>query len=61
MTSKPEFDLPYGTDYYAWACLDEAQVVEVAKGHITIALAKLYCHLRIVVRDMFNVVKNADV
>lgn len=52
--SKPEFDLSYGTDYYNWALLGEAQVVDVsgAKYHFAIALAKPYSHLRIVVQDV---------
>lgn len=63
MTSKPEFDLCYGTDYYDWASLGEAQVVDVggAKGHFAMALARRYSKLRIVVQDMANVVENADV
>ena len=62
MTSKPEFDLSYATDYYDWASLGEAQVVDVggAKGHFALALAKRYSNLRIIVQDMTNVVENAD-
>ncbi|KAK7709060.1 hypothetical protein SLS64_006544 [Diaporthe eres] len=62
MTSKPEFDLSYGTDYYDWASLGEVQVVDVggARGHFAKELAKRHPQLRIVVQDMANVVENAD-
>lgn len=62
MTSKPEFDMSYGTDYYDWASLGEVQVVDVggARGHFAKELAKRYPQLRIVVQDMANVVENAD-
>lgn len=62
MTSKPEFDLSYATDYYDWGSLGEAQVVDVggAKGHFALALADRYKNLHVVVQDMANVVENAD-
>jgi hypothetical protein len=52
MTSNPEFGLSYGTNYYDWASLGKAQVVDVgaAKGHFAIAPAKRYIHLSIVVK-----------
>lgn len=62
MTSRPAFDLSYGTDYYDWESLREAQVVDVggAQGHFAIALAKRYSQLRIIVQDMTKMVENAD-
>lgn len=62
MTSRPEFDLSYATDYYDWGALGEAQVVDFGggKGHFALALAKRYPRLRLVVQDMANVVGTAD-
>ncbi|KAF4629778.1 hypothetical protein G7Y89_g8370 [Cudoniella acicularis] len=62
MTSRPGFDLSYATDFYDWASLGQAQVVDIggAKGHFALALAKRYSDLRIIVQDMAKVVENAD-
>lgn len=62
MTSRPEFDVSFGTEYYDWASLGDAQVVDVggARGHFSIALAKRYDKIRVVVQDLANVVENAD-
>ncbi|KID94226.1 sterigmatocystin 8-O-methyltransferase, partial [Metarhizium majus ARSEF 297] len=61
MTSKPEFDACYGTDFYDWASLGTAQVVDVGggNGHFALTLAKRYPRLDIVVQDMAKVVENA--
>jgi len=60
MTSRPEFDLSFATDFYDWAALDRraAQVVDVggAKGHLALALSRRYGRLRLVVQDMASVV-----
>lgn len=65
MTSRPEFDLSYATDFYDWAPPNrEAQViVDVggAKGHLALALAERHDRLRIVVQDMASVVGGAEV
>ncbi|EGE01163.1 sterigmatocystin 8-O-methyltransferase [Trichophyton equinum CBS 127.97] len=62
MTSRPAFDLSYGTDYYDWKALGKAQIVDVggARGHFAVALARRYSQLRIVVQDMDKVIENAD-
>lgn len=62
MTSRPAFDLSYGTDYYDWKSLGEAQVVDVggARGHFAMALARRYSQLRIIVQDMAKVIENAN-
>ncbi|EFE34668.1 O-methyltransferase, putative [Trichophyton benhamiae CBS 112371] len=62
MTSRPAFDLSYGTDYYDWKSLGEAQVVDVggARGHFAMALARQYSQLRIIVQDMAKVIENAN-
>jgi hypothetical protein len=62
MTGRPEFDLSYVLDHYDWASLGKAQIVDVggAKGHFSLALAKQYSNLDIVVQDMGFVVQDAD-
>ncbi|KAH6845706.1 S-adenosyl-L-methionine-dependent methyltransferase [Chaetomium sp. MPI-CAGE-AT-0009] len=62
MTGRPEFDLSYALDHYDWASLGKAQVVDVggAKGHFSLALARQYSNLQIVVQDMSHVVQSAD-
>lgn len=61
MTSKPEFDACYGTDFYDWASLGTARVVDVGggNGHFALTLAKRYPRLDVVVQDMAKVVENA--
>ncbi|KJK79860.1 hypothetical protein H634G_04099 [Metarhizium anisopliae BRIP 53293] len=61
MTSKPEFDACYGTDFYDWASLGTARVVDVGggNGHFALTLAKQYPRLDVVVQDMAKVVENA--
>lgn len=62
MTGRPEFDLSYALDHYDWASLGNAQIVDVggAKGHFSLALAKQYSNLQIVVQDMGFVIQDAD-
>ncbi|OAL70068.1 hypothetical protein A7D00_5597 [Trichophyton violaceum] len=62
MTSRPAFDVSYGTDYYNWKSLGEAQVVDVggARGHFAMALTRRYSQLRVVVQDMAKVIESAD-
>ncbi len=62
MTSRPEFDLSYATDYYDWAALGEAQIVDVggAKGHFALTLAARHRDVKIIVQDMGPVIKDAD-
>jgi hypothetical protein len=62
MTSKPEFDVSYAINYFDWASLGEAEVVDVggAQGHFALGLARCYSNLRILVQDMAQVVQDAD-
>lgn len=62
MTSKPEFDPSYATDYYDWSALGECQVVDVGggQGHVAAALCKSHGALRVLVQDMAGVVQGAD-
>ena len=58
---RPQFDLAYITDYYDWASLGHAKVVDVggSQGHVAVALARRFTKLSIVVQDMDKVVENA--
>ncbi|PHH75739.1 hypothetical protein CDD82_4305 [Ophiocordyceps australis] len=60
---RPQFNLSFVTDYYDWASLGEAQVVDVggSQGHVSLALAEKFNNLDMIVQDMEKVVENATV
>ncbi|KAI0469792.1 S-adenosyl-L-methionine-dependent methyltransferase [Xylariaceae sp. FL0804] len=61
-TASSAHDLSYALDYYDWASLGQARVVDVggARGHIAIALASRFPNLSLVVQDMEKVVEGAE-
>lgn len=62
-TERPHFNLSYVTDHYNWASLGQAQVVDVggSHGHVSLALARKFNNLSMIVQDMERVVENATV
>jgi hypothetical protein len=62
MTSKPEFDITYGTECIDWDSLGAAKIVDVggAQGHFAMGLAQRYKDLHIVVQDMAEVIRGAN-
>lgn len=62
-SQRPQFDPSYVTDYYNWGALGQAQVVDIggSKGHVSLALARKFTSLRIIIQDMKSVTENATV
>jgi trans-aconitate methyltransferase len=62
MTSKPEFDLSYAIDYFDWASLGKAEIVDVGgtQGHFALRLARRHPNPRILVQDMAPVIQGAN-
>ncbi|KAH7087020.1 putative Sterigmatocystin 8-O-methyltransferase [Paraphoma chrysanthemicola] len=62
-TERPQFNLAYTTDYYDWESLGKAQVVDVggSSGHVSLALARKFSNLSLIVQDMEQMVANASV
>ncbi|EPE28206.1 S-adenosyl-L-methionine-dependent methyltransferase [Glarea lozoyensis ATCC 20868] len=62
-TERPQFNLSYVTDHYDWESLGPAQVVDVggSQGHVSMALARKFKNLNVIVQDMERVVENATV
>ncbi|KAH7384627.1 putative Sterigmatocystin 8-O-methyltransferase [Pyrenochaeta sp. MPI-SDFR-AT-0127] len=62
-TERPQFDLSFVIDTYDWESLGQAQVVDVggSQGHVSLALARRFTNLSMVVQDMEKVVENAKV
>ncbi|KAI2618113.1 S-adenosyl-L-methionine-dependent methyltransferase [Hypoxylon sp. NC1633] len=56
----PQFDLSYVTNYYDWVSLSQAQVVDIggSQGHLSLALARQFNNLSMIVQDMEKVVEN---
>ena len=59
-TERPQFNLSYVTDHYDWESLGSAQVVDVggSQGHVSLALARKFENLSLIVQDMERVVGN---
>ncbi|KAI5920332.1 S-adenosyl-L-methionine-dependent methyltransferase [Camillea tinctor] len=62
-SQRPQFSLSYVTNYYDWASLGQAQVVDIggSRGHISLALARQFDNLSLIVQDMEKMVENATV
>ncbi|ROV87601.1 hypothetical protein VSDG_09604 [Cytospora chrysosperma] len=60
---RPQFGPSYTTDYYDWASLGQAQVVFFGPGneHISLALAKQFSDLNIVIQTLPQIVENSTV
>lgn len=61
LSASEEYDLTYVLDHYDWASLGAARVVDIggSEGHVSIALAKRFPNLTMVVQDMHQVVAHA--
>lgn len=61
LSSSQDYDLTYVLDHYDWSSLGAARVVDVggSEGHVSIALAKRFPNLTLVVQDMEQVVSHA--
>ncbi|KAK8102241.1 hypothetical protein PG984_015387 [Apiospora sp. TS-2023a] len=61
LSASEEYDLTYVLDHYDWASLGAAHVVDIggSEGHVSIALAKRFPNLTLVVQDMEQVVSHA--
>ncbi|KAI2468973.1 S-adenosyl-L-methionine-dependent methyltransferase [Annulohypoxylon bovei var. microspora] len=61
-TSTAGYSLSYILDYYDWAALGQARIVDLggARGHVSIALASRFPNLTLVVQDMEKVVEGAE-
>lgn len=62
-TKRPQFNLPHVTDHYDWESLARAQVVDVggSHGYVSLALARRFNNLSMIVQDMERVVENVTV
>ncbi|RYP50583.1 hypothetical protein DL768_003928 [Monosporascus sp. mg162] len=62
-SQRPQFSLSYITDHYDWKSLGQAQVVDIggSQGHVSIALARQFSNLHLIVQDMEKVVQNVTV
>lgn len=62
-TERPQFSLSYVTDHYDCESLGRAQVVDVggSHGHVSLALARWFNNLSIIIQDMERVVENVTV
>lgn len=62
-TQRPQFSLAYITDFFDWASLGQAQVVDVggSRGHVSMALARKYPNISAIVQDMGMVIEGAEV
>jgi hypothetical protein len=60
--TRAEYDPSFIVDYYDWASLGSAKVIDVggARGHIAVQLANRFDNLNILVQDMDKVVENAE-
>lgn len=62
-SGSPEYGPEYIADFYDWKALGRAKVVDIggSQGHIAMELLKRFDNLNIVVQDIPEVVKDAEV
>lgn len=60
-SDSPQFDLAYTTDHYDWKSLGKAQVIDVggSSGHVSLALARKFSNLSLIVQDMEKMISDS--